>query len=284
MFIAILEGSRATEIQFVDRLRSGGFRVVDIPALVPDSGIFDKATSVWGSDFRIRLLKDQLDPLMNHVFTGVRNIQELLALRRIRPTALLLMDQQTLSNEQEAQLASAGLPVGRVTSDDCYHGDKCIGSLMEVTHRMARMDWDAYFMSIAQIVATRSDCVKRSVAAIIVRDHHIIATGYNGTPKGTVNCSEGGCPRCSSFGPSGTSLGECLCSHGEENAIMQAAYHGVSVKGASIYCTTSPCLLCTKMIINSGIREVVYNSAYTLGERSLSLLKEAGVTRRQFEG
>ncbi|MBI4483980.1 MAG: dCMP deaminase family protein [Acidobacteria bacterium] len=136
-------------------------------------------------------------------------------------------------------------------------------------------------MGIARVVSLRSNCVKRKVAAILVKDRRIISTGYNGTPRGTRNCNEGGCPRCNSFAPSGTQLEECLCSHGEENAITQAAYHGVSVKGAILYSTFAPCLMCAKMIINSGIAEVVYNVDYPLNDSALRLLQEAGVQLRQ---
>lgn len=144
-----------------------------------------------------------------------------------------------------------------------------------------RPGWDAYFMNIAKVVASRSSCVKRKVASVIVKEGRIISTGYNGTPRGVKNCSEGGCPRCNSSIASGTRLDECVCSHGEENAIVQAAYHGISLKGAALYTTFSPCLLCTKMIINSGITEVVYNDAYPLGETALSILKEARVKTRR---
>jgi len=123
--------------------------------------------------------------------------------------------------------------------------------------------------------------VKRKVAAVVTLDRRIISTGYNGTPRGVRNCNEGGCPRCNSFGKGGADLGECVCSHGEENAITQAAYHGVPLKGATIYTTFCPCLLCTKMIINAGIVEVVYNSDYPLGDLSLSLLREAAVVCRK---
>ncbi len=145
-----------------------------------------------------------------------------------------------------------------------------------------RPDWDEYFMNIARVVASRSNCIKRKVAAIIVKDKRVISTGYNGTPRGARNCSEGGCPRCNSMTESGTALEECLCSHGEENAIIQAAYHGTSVKGAILYTTFAPCLLCTKMIINSGIVEVVYNEDYPLNEKALSLLRECGIALRRY--
>lgn len=145
-----------------------------------------------------------------------------------------------------------------------------------------RPEWDEYFMSIAKVVASRSNCIKRKVAAIIVKDKRVISTGYNGTPRGARNCNEGGCPRCNSMAQSGTGLEECLCCHGEENAITQAAYHGTSLKGATLYTTFAPCLLCTKMIINSGIREVVYNQDYPLNERALALLSECGIVLRQY--
>jgi len=144
-----------------------------------------------------------------------------------------------------------------------------------------RPNWDEYFMNIAKVVASRSNCVKRHVAAVIVKDKRIISTGYNGTPRGIRNCDEGGCPRCNSFADSGTKLDECVCSHGEENAIVQASYHGSSIKDATIYTTFSPCLMCTKMIINSGMKEVIYNSEYPMGELPLTLLREAGIIVRQ---
>ena len=144
-----------------------------------------------------------------------------------------------------------------------------------------RPSWDEYFMNIARTVASRSNCVKRKVAAVVVKDRRIISTGYNGTPRGTRNCNEGGCPRCNQLSPGGTKLDECLCSHGEENAIVQAAYHGVSLRGAGVYTTFSPCLQCTKLIINAGLTEVVYNTHYPLGETALALLRESGVKVRQ---
>ncbi len=146
-----------------------------------------------------------------------------------------------------------------------------------------RPSWDDYFMGIARVVSLRSNCLKRKVASVIVRDRRIISTGYNGTPRGVTNCNEGGCPRCNSFGQSGVGLGECFCSHAEENAITQSAYHGVLIKGATLYTTFSPCLICTKMIINGGIVEVVYNAHYPLGEQPIVLLKVAGVVVRQVE-
>lgn len=157
------------------------------------------------------------------------------------------------------------------------------GLLRELMSRLDRPGWDEYFIQIATVVARRSNCMKRKVAAVVVKDKRIISTGYNGTPRGARNCNDGGCPRCNSMARSGTGLEDCLCSHAEENAITQSAYHGISVKGATIYTTFSPCLLCTKMIINSGIEEVVYNVAYPMGEQALKLIADCGVRIRQLK-
>lgn len=156
-----------------------------------------------------------------------------------------------------------------------------VNCLQKIIHRQKRPDWDDYFINIAKVVALRSNCMKRKVAALIVKEGRIISTGYNGTPRGTKNCSEGGCPRCNSFTRSGSGLEECFCSHGEENAIVQAAYHGISIKGSTMYTTFSPCLLCTKMIINAGIKEVVYNQSYPLNQNSFRLLKQTGIKVRK---
>lgn len=168
-----------------------------------------------------------------------------------------------------------------VNSGSLEELQECVRGVLKRHLHFDRPSWDNYFMSVARVVSSRSNCVKRKVAAVVTLDKRIVSTGYNGTPRGVRNCNEGGCPRCNSFGPAGEGLEECLCSHGEENAITQAAYHGVSLKGAVLYTTLCPCLLCTKMIINAGIHEVVYNAHYPLGEVSLGLLLEAGVRVRQ---
>jgi len=155
--------------------------------------------------------------------------------------------------------------------------------LLRLLKEIQRPSWDQYFMNIAKVVASRSNCIKRKVAAIIVKDKRVVSTGYNGTPRGTRNCNEGGCPRCNSLATSGTNLEECLCSHGEENAIVQASYHGVSLKDAIIYTTFAPCLQCAKMIINSGIREVIYNMDYPLNGTAFQLFSEAGIFVRKLK-
>jgi len=151
------------------------------------------------------------------------------------------------------------------------------------TTEFNRPDWDTYFLDIAHVVATRGNCIRRQVAAVIVSGRRIISTGYNGTPAGIPNCFEGGCPRCASDVESGERLGDCICAHAEENAIVQAAYHGISVAGGTLYCTITPCLMCAKMIINAGLKEVVYEEEYHFSEQTRALLKTAGIKCRQFE-
>lgn len=198
---------------------------------------------------------------------------------------LALEAQEAASEQSESQqlLASQELADFKLRNDGTV--EELQAQVSELLQRLIsnfrRPDWDEYFMKIAKVAALRSNCIKRKVAAVIVRDKRVISSGYNGTPRGTKNCYEGGCPRCNNLAASGTQLEECLCSHGEENAITQAAYHGVSVKDATLYTTVAPCLMCTKMIINAGICEVVYNQEYPLNETSFRLLQEAGVSCRK---
>lgn len=254
---------------------------------------------------------ERLDPEKHYIVDSIRNPFEVEALRRRKNFALLAVDAEprirfdrmqrrrresdptTYEEFVKLEAAEAGSQdpmtqqLNQVAdmADAVVHNNATLPELLDAVRDIMRTlaaeshrpDWHTYFMDIAKVVALRSNCLKRKVAAVIVKDRRIISTGYNGTPRGIRNCNEGGCPRCSSLGESGKSLDTCICSHAEENAIVQSAYHGVSIKDASIYSTFSPCLLCTKMIINSGITEVIYQSAYSLEEVSLGLLKEAGI-------
>lgn len=142
---------------------------------------------------------------------------------------------------------------------------------------MSRVSWDEYFMNIAEMVKTRSTCMRRQVGAVIVKDKQIVATGYNGAPTGLAHCTEiGYCERERNNIPSGQRHEMCRANHGEGNAIAQAAKIGVSVNGATIYVTTHPCVICAKMIINAGIRRIVYKGDYP-DELSKKLLDEAGI-------
>ncbi|MCL2510028.1 MAG: cytidine/deoxycytidylate deaminase family protein [Methanomassiliicoccaceae archaeon] len=146
---------------------------------------------------------------------------------------------------------------------------------------MQRPSNDEYFMSMAELVSQRSTCVRRRVGAVIVKDKHILSTGYNGSPKGTRHCEELGCIREQLNIPSGTRHELCRGVHAEQNAVAQAAYFGVSVKDAMIYTTTFPCSMCTKILINSGIVEVIYMTGY-VDDLSKELLAETNIKVRQF--
>jgi dCMP deaminase len=270
----------------------------------------------FGAGVLAERILERLGHDCNYVVDSIRNPAEVEALRRRSDFALIVLEAeqklrfersrlrgresaaQTLEQfiqEEERELVSAD-PVSQqllatqgmadfvVKNNDTLESlQKSLDELLpSLLGKFRRPGWDEYFMSIAKVVASRSNCMKRKVAAIIVKDCRIISTGYNGTPRGAKNCNEGGCPRCNNMAPSGTSLEECLCCHGEENAITQAAFHGTSLKGAVLYTTFAPCLLCTKMIINSGIEEVVYNQNYPLNDRALLLLGECGIRLRQY--
>lgn len=127
---------------------------------------------------------------------------------------------------------------------------------------MTRPSWERYFMSIAQQVATRSTCLRRQVGCIIVIEKRIVSTGYNGAPSGLPHCEEVGCIRDSRGVASGERHELCRGLHAEQNAIIQAAMHGTAVRDGSIFCTHKPCILCTKMLINAGIRRVYYARGY----------------------
>ena len=142
-----------------------------------------------------------------------------------------------------------------------------------------RPSWDDYFMEIARVVSTRSTCLRRQVGAIIVKDKHIIATGYNGVPTGLIHCAETGCMRDKLQIPSGERHELCLGLHAEQNAIIQSAINGVSIAGGTLYSTTQPCVLCSKMLINARIKTIVFDGPYP-DTLSLSLLKDAGVELR----
>jgi dCMP deaminase len=141
----------------------------------------------------------------------------------------------------------------------------------------ARPDWDEYFMGIVELVAKRSTCLRRSVGAALVRDKRILATGYNGAPSGLHHCLDVGCLRERLHVPSGERHELCRGLHAEQNAIIQAALHGVSVKGSTLYCTNQPCIICAKMIINAGITMAVVKDGYA-DKLAEEMLAEAGVT------
>jgi dCMP deaminase len=141
---------------------------------------------------------------------------------------------------------------------------------------MERPGWDAYFMEMAEVAEKRSTCTRRRVGAVIVKDNRIMATGYNGVPTGIKHCAERGCLREQLNVPSGQRHELCRGLHAEQNAIIQAAHLGQSIAGGTLYCTTQPCVICAKMIINAGIVRIVIKQGYP-DDLSLEMLSEAGL-------
>jgi dCMP deaminase len=133
---------------------------------------------------------------------------------------------------------------------------------------------DEYFMQIAAVVARRSTCLRNQVGAVFVRNKRILSTGYNGAPAGLQHCDEVGCAR--EGVASGTRHELCRAVHAEQNAIIQAALHGVSIEGATLYCTHQPCILCAKVMINARIKKVVFLESYP-DETALQFLEQAGI-------
>ncbi len=139
-----------------------------------------------------------------------------------------------------------------------------------------RPTWDGYFLDIVDLVAKRATCLRRRVGAALVRDRRILSTGYNGAPSGLRHCLSIGCLREQNKIPSGERHELCRGLHAEQNAIIQAALHGVSVKGAILYCTNHPCIICSKMIINAGIIRIVIKGDYR-DDLAAEMLAEAGI-------
>ncbi|MCT4585580.1 MAG: dCMP deaminase family protein [Peptostreptococcaceae bacterium] len=139
-----------------------------------------------------------------------------------------------------------------------------------------RPNWDEYFMDIAKLVSTRSTCIRRHVGAVIVRERQILSTGYNGAPKGLNHCINIGCEREKLNIPSGQRHEICRGVHAEQNAIVQAAYNGISIKGSTIYTTVRPCILCAKLIINAGIKVIIFEGEYA-SDKAMDLIKEADI-------
>lgn len=143
--------------------------------------------------------------------------------------------------------------------------------------------WDRRFMELTELVGTWASCFRRKVGAIIVKDKRVLTTGYNGAPAGISSCMERGeCLREKMNIPSGTRAETCYAAHAEQNAIIQAARYGANIDGATLYCTHQPCVICAKMIINAGIRRVVYKEGYP-DEFSIELFKEAGTEIIKYE-
>lgn len=165
----------------------------------------------------------------------------------------------------------------RATMDDAP------GSPKDENSDLARPSWNEYFLSIAAKVSERSTCLRRRCGAVLVKEKRILATGYNGAPSGLKHCAEAGCLREAGGIEPGSRHELCRGLHAEQNAIIQAAMHGVEISGAAIYSTHQPCVLCAKMLINAGVKAVVYREGYP-DELALQMLGEAGIPLTRLGG
>jgi len=146
--------------------------------------------------------------------------------------------------------------------------------------RHKRPSWDEYFLELAHLVAKRSTCLRRSVGAVLVKDKRILATGYNGAPRGLAHCLDTGCLRDKLKIPSGERHELCRALHAEQNALIQASLYGVGVKDSTLYATNQPCVICAKMLINAGIKEIVISDGYP-DKMAMDFFKEAKIKVRK---
>jgi dCMP deaminase len=216
--------------------------------------------------------------------------QQLGALNHSAPsTEIPSLEEFLLRSDEHLYNAASGLLplISRATirllntSSDLAHLYATLGKLDLTNEDRLRPSWDQYFMQLASLAAQRSNCMKRRVGCVLVREKRVISTGYNGTPRGLKNCGEGGCPRCNEGLSSGVGLGTCLCIHAEENALLEAGRDRIR-EGAILYCDTCPCLTCSIKIAQVGISEVIYNQGYSMDKEAATIFKEAGVRLRQF--
>ncbi|MBT4651231.1 AAA family ATPase [Candidatus Woesearchaeota archaeon] len=272
----------------------------------------------YGSDFLSRLALEKVKDGENHVFTSIRNPSEVERLTEREDFILVTVvspertrlkriikrnresDPKTLKElRKKESLENSTSPNGQQLENVgkmakiTLNNDSTLEKLEIKTKKLVedwlfklqdnRPSWDDYFMSIAETVKQRSNCMCPKKGALIVRDRQILSTGYNGTPKGIDHCTDGSCQRCTSrqLGrvKSGVYSEPCICAHSEENAIVQAAYNGTSTKDAIMYTTFTPCINCAKMVINAGIREVIVKVTYP-DDLAIQLLKEANVKLR----
>lgn len=256
-----------------------------------------------GSDRDFPSLEEATDFAMNNwtekfVMIGIQYNDETFEVFRRRPTFFLIdirastmtrFKRLRKSNDLEGFVSTSD----SITASTYYHNimslvkaticnDSTIENLLKVllgldlNHRAwIRPEWDSYFMRLAELASSRSNCMKRRVGAVIVKDCKVISTGYNGTARGLPNCSEGGCPRCNRNAKCGQSLDDCICLHAEENALLEAGTP--RVQGGTIYSTSTPCLGCAKRIVQTGIKRVVYEREYSLEHNVQVIFEAAGV-------
>ncbi|KAF6813070.1 DCMP deaminase [Colletotrichum plurivorum] len=259
--------------------------------------LLDYVTARWQSRFVTTDVHNEpiLDVLATRPFFMLVSVDAPLTVRHARFRALhdphCTLESFALASDAHLYDPHTGLQplISRATvrllntSSSLAHLYATLGKLQLADPGRLRPNWDAYFMSLATLASLRSNCMKRRVGAVLVgRERRVISTGYNGTPRGLRNCSEGGCPRCNAAGnTSGVDLATCLCIHAEENALLEAGRERIR-EGAVLYCDTCPCLTCSIKICQVGIGEVVYAQGYSMDSETAAVFRQAGVRLRQY--
>jgi len=254
----------------------------------------------------------RIEPNKNYIITSIGRVDEIETLKRHKDFVMVFVDassetrfnrMKSRNRENDPKSLKAFLEMEKLENkggnaqyreiDNCRKKSKIIitnNSSLEsfyskinklLKNTLKRPDWDEYFFGIMDLVASRGTCNRALVGCVIVRDKHILATGYNGSPKGLPHCHDEGCLIENTLHTDGISRDHCVrTTHAEQNAIAQAAKHGSSIKDSTIYLNMEPCLSCTKMIINSGIKEVVCRRRYPAAQMSRDFLKKAGIKLR----
>ncbi|KAK1531011.1 cytidine and deoxycytidylate deaminase zinc-binding region [Colletotrichum costaricense] len=282
---------------------SGQPRTNGIYSHYPDELVFSSAdalleyvTTRWQSRFVTTDVHNEaiLDVLSRRPFFMLISVDAPLTVRHARFRALhnphCTLESFALASDTHLYDPKQGLQplISRATvrllntSSSIAHLYATLGKLDLANPVRLRPTWDAYFMSLAELASLRSNCMKRRVGAVLVgREKRVISTGYNGTPRGLQNCSDGGCSRCNSGNSSGVGLATCLCIHAEENALLEAGRERIR-EGAVLYCDTCPCLTCSIKICQVGIDEVVYAHGYSMDTETAAVFRQAGVKLRQY--
>jgi len=284
----------ALEDQVPDSHRSsGGLKFSSV------SNLLEYATKHWQSNFVTTSIYDEtmVDVLAHRPFFVLIHVDAPISVRWQRfkdrcVTASLIppsLEQFVLWSDSHQYDSTTGIAalsskaqiklLNSTTSIDCLWS--ALDGLNLTDPSRMRPTWDHYFMTLASLAARRSNCMRRQVGCVLVREKRVISTGYNGTPRNVTNCTEGGCPRCNGSSAGGAGLSTCLCIHAEENALLEAGRERVG-GGAVLYCNTCPCLTCSIKIVQVGITEVVFNRSYYMDSETAKIFNEAGVKLRQF--
>lgn len=284
MLVGVSGTFQSGKHEVLNFLELHGFKLLDNS--LPATELVQYATKHWLEDHALLIENDQLlqEALTRPFFLHIA-VDAPLQIRFSRQSERSLEDFVAVSDLQNFSFARKAAESAHIKLVNNFPDTKqlyiALSKLDIRNPTRVRPSWDAYFMRLAELAALRSNCMKRRVGCVIVRNHRVVATGYNGTARGMRNCNEGGCARCNAANGRGSDLNTCLCLHAEENALLEA---GIERLGgvATVYCNTCPCLTCSIKIVQAGVKEVVYSRSYFMDTESASIFAEAGIQLRQY--